>query len=126
MSNADFVHVIYQNVLGRTDGGDPAGVEYWSGELANGNASRGSLVSTMLDSAHGFKGDTESGFGWVADLLDNKIIVARTVAIEWGLTYTSPETSISKGMEIAKAVTATDTAAAIALVGMTPADLMII
>ncbi len=116
MSNADFVNVIYRNVLGRKDGADADGLTYWSNELASGNASRGSLVSTMLDSAHSFKGN--STWGWVADLLDNKITVARKLAVDWGLNYLSADASIAKGMEIAKAVTPTDTSAAISLVGI--------
>jgi len=73
MTNQAFVNLIYKNVLGRNDGGDPAGVAYWTNQLESGNSSRSKLVSTMLNTAHGFKGDTTSGFGWVADLLDNKI-----------------------------------------------------
>jgi len=115
MSHADFVNVVYRNVLGRRDGADTEGLAYWSGELASGRATHGSLVSTMLDSAHSFKGDAT--WGWVADLLDNKIKVAKTFAIDWGLNYLTAEQNITEGMKIAKAVTATDTAAALALIG---------
>ena len=69
-----------------------------------------------LDSAHTFKGDAK--WGWVANLLDNKIAVARQVAVDWGLNYLTPDASVSNGMAIAKAVTPTDTSAAIALVGL--------
>jgi len=55
----------------------------------------------MLNSAHSFKGDTTSGFGWVADLLDNKITVAHTFAIDMGLGYATANESISHGMAIA-------------------------
>jgi len=123
MSNAAFVNLIYKNVLGRTDGGDTAGVNYWSGELASGNATRGSLVSTMLNSAHGFKNDAT--WGWVANLLDNKITVAKTIAIDWGLNYNTPEASISNGMAIAGLVTPTDTSAALKLVGISAADVLL-
>jgi hypothetical protein len=116
MSNEDFVNVVYRNVLGRQDGADAGGLAHWSGLLASGAASRGSLVSTILDSAHTFKGDAT--WGWVADLLDNKIEVAATLAVDWGLNYNTPQESISKGMEIAAAVTSSSTAAAIAIVGI--------
>ena len=116
MTNADFVNVVYKNVLGRPEGADAGGLAYWTGELASGRASRGTLVSTMLDSAHTFKGDAT--WGWVANLLDNKIAVAKQVAVDWGLNYLTPDASVSNGMAIAKAVTPTDTSAAIALVGI--------
>jgi hypothetical protein len=78
-------------------------------------------VSTILDSAHTFKGSPT--FGYVADLLDNKIAVAKRIAVDWGLNYLSADASISNGMAIAAAVTPTDTSAAIALVGVSPANI---
>ncbi len=116
MSNTSFVNVIYKNVLGRTDGGDPDGVAYWSGKLAGGQATRGSLVSTMLDSAMSFKGNAT--YGWVADLLQNKATVAQRLAVEWGLNFASAEESISRGMQIAAAVTPTTINNAIELSGV--------
>jgi hypothetical protein len=116
MTNADFVNTIYRNVLGRKDGADAEGLAYWTGELSAGHATRGSLVSTILDSAHSFKGDAT--WGWVADLLDNKITVAQKVSVDWGLNYLTPDASIANGMAIAKAVTPTNTDVAIALVGI--------
>jgi Ca2+-binding RTX toxin-like protein len=124
MSNADFVNVVYKNVLGRADGADPEGLAYWSGELANGHATKGSLVSNILDSAHSFKGDAT--YGWVADLLDNKIVVAKTFAIDLGLGYVTDQDAIQHGMQIAAAVTPTSTAAAINLIGIAPADLSLL
>jgi hypothetical protein len=116
MSNGDFVTVVYKNVLGRSTP-DAEGLAYWSTELASGRASRGTLVSSMLNSAHTFKGNAQ--FGFVADLLDNKIAVGKTFAIENGLVYNTPEDSISQGMAISAAVTATSTSAAISLIGVT-------
>ena len=118
MSNAAFVNVVYKNVLGRTAGADADGLAYWCGELAAGRATHGSLVSSILTSAHTFKGD--SAWGWVADLLDNKIAVAELFAVDMGLGYASPDDSISKGMAIAAAVTASSTADAISLMGVAP------
>lgn len=118
MSNEAFVNVVYRNVLGRADGADAEGLAYWSSALTSGAASRGSLVSSILDSAHTFKGNAT--WGWVADLLDNKISVAKQVAIDWGVTYNTSEDSISKGMAIAAAITSSNTSAAIDLVGVSP------
>ena len=124
MSNAAFVNVVYKNVLGRADGADAQGLAYWSGKLADGSASRGALVSTILDSAHTFKGD--ASFGYVADLLDNKNTVAKTVAIDYGLNYNSADEAVSNGMAIAAAVTPTSIASAIALVGVNGFDLHLV
>jgi len=119
MTNADFVKVIYKNVLGRTGASAPpeADVNYWAEQLANGNESKGSLVSTMLNSAHTFKGNAT--WGWVADLLDNKAAVANYIAVQQGISYNSASDSISKGSAIAAAVTATDTTEALKLIGVT-------
>lgn len=116
MSNADFVNTVYKNVLGRSTGADAGGLAYWTGQLASGSATRGSLVASILDSVHAFKGDTT--WGWVADLLDNKVAVAKFFAVDGGLTYLSPADSITKGMAIAAAITPTDTSAALKLISM--------
>ena len=117
MSNADFVNVIYRNVLGRRDGADVEGLNFWTAALANGTETRGSLVTDILYSAHTYKGDPT--WGWVADLLDNKLFVAHRFAVEMGLGYQTPSASIAHGMQIAAAVTPTDTSAALALIGVT-------
>lgn len=123
MSNADFVNIIYKNVLGRKDGADAGGLAYWTGKLADGSATRGALVSTILDSAHSYKGDAT--YGYVADLLDNKNLVAKTFAIDLGLNYNTSDASITNGMAIAAAVTPTSTAAAISLIGVNIADVQL-
>jgi hypothetical protein len=122
MSQADFVRVIYANVLGRSGGTAPPDedVSYWAGRLASGADTRGSLVTTMLASASSFKGNAT--WGWVADLLDNKAAVAHWLAVQEGITYNDAQTSITKGMAIAAAVTATDTHAAITLAGVGDLD----
>lgn len=117
MGDADFVNVIYRNVLGRADGADAEGLNFWTNALANGTETRGSLVTDILYSAHTFKGNAT--WGWVADLLDNKAYVAHRFAVEMGLGYLTPTASIIHGMEIAGAVTATDTSQALALIGVT-------
>lgn len=124
MSNADFINVIYKNVLGRKEGADFGGLSFWDASLQSGRATRGSLVSDILNSAHTFKGN--ANWGWVADLLDNKIAVATQFSVEMGLNYNTPETSIQQGMAIAAAITPTDTHVAIALIGVPEGNLHLI
>ncbi|MFZ3001240.1 MAG: M64 family metallopeptidase [Undibacterium umbellatum] len=116
LSNTDFINIIYKNAMGRTDGADAAGMKYWLNELETGIHSRGSMVGAVLAGARAFKNDAT--WGWVVNLLDNKIKVANQFAVEWGLNYLTPEASITNGIAIASAVTATDIAAAIALIGI--------
>ncbi len=120
MTNADFVNVVYKNVLGRQSGADSEGLAYWTNALESGAQSKGSLVSTILSSAHTFKGDVT--WGWVANLLDNKATVANKVAVEYALSFSTAEASISEGMKIAAAVTAIDTREAINLIGISDAQ----
>lgn len=115
MSNEDFIRIVYKNVLGRNDV-DQAGLNYWMNALANGSESRGSLVTTILNSAHTFKGDAQ--YGWVADLLDNKVYVGKYFSVKQGLNYKLPEDNIINGKAIAAAVTPTDTSAAINRIGI--------
>lgn len=118
MSNTEFVKIIYKNVLGRFGSTAPpdADVQYWAGELANGHATKGKLVGTMLDSAHTFKGHVT--WDWVSKLLDNKILVANYFSVKQGINYLTPQESILRGGEIARAVTSVDTEAAKNLIGI--------
>ena len=123
MKNSDFVNVVYKNVLGRKDGADAEGMAYWMAKLTDGSASQSSLVSTILDAAHTYKG--KAMFGYVADLLDNKIAVSKTVAIDYGINYNNEYDAIANGMAIAAAVTANSTADAIALIGVSASDIQL-
>lgn len=116
MSHADFVNTVYRNVLGRQDGADAGGLAYWSDGLASGKETHGSLVTNIVVAAHGYKHDAT--WGWVADLLDNKITVAHLFSVNAGLNYNTPEESISMGMKIAAKVTPTSIADAITLIGI--------
>ena len=125
MTNEDFINIVYRNVLGRSEGADAGGLNFWSAELASGRSSKGALVSSILDAAHGKAfSDPANPFHWVQELLDNKLAVAKQVSVEWGVNYNSSQDSISKGMAIAAAITPDDTSAAIALVGVVDAVLM--
>ncbi|OWW18991.1 DUF4214 domain-containing protein [Noviherbaspirillum denitrificans] len=121
MSDAAFINVVYKNVLGRSDGADAGGLDYWTKALASGAETKGTLVSSILSSAHTFKGDAT--WGWVANLLDNKAAVADKFAVQYGISFNTAEASISEGMNIAAAVTATDNQKAIQLIGLSDAQL---
>ena len=96
MTNEDFIHTFYRNVLGRTNGADEGGLNYWNNKLLTGASTRGSLAQDILNAAHTFKGNAE--YGYVADLLDNKYLVGRTVAVDWGITYV--EQAYERGVSI--------------------------
>jgi hypothetical protein len=115
MTSADFVNLVYRNSLGRPDGADPQGLQFWVDALANGT-SRGYVVDEIVQTALSLKGDAT--WGWVADLLDNKAAVAYRFAVQMGLGYNSPQDSIAHGIQIASAVTPTSTAEAIVLIGV--------
>ncbi len=118
MSDDNFIHAFYRNVLGRAQGADEGGLNYWKGKLADGSTTRSSLAQEILTAAHGFKGNAD--FGHVADLLDNKFVVGKTVAIDWGINfvYGAYEQTVS----IAAAVTSNSTQQALQLVGVNAED----
>jgi uncharacterized protein (DUF1800 family) len=109
MSDADFVGIIYKNVLGRSSV-DAEGLAYWTNALATRTQTRASLVRTILASAHSLSGDAV--YGWVASLLDNKASAANYFAVQQAITYNLASDSISNTMAIAAAVTPTDVGAA--------------
>ena len=113
MSNEDFINTFYRNVLGRERGADEGGLEYWNGKLSSGSSTRSTLAQDILTAAHTFKGNAE--FGWVADLLDNKVAVGKTIAVDWGISFSN--NAYERGVEIANAVTSTDTSSAIRMIG---------
>jgi len=114
LSNTDLINKIYTNALGRKEGADSAGLNYWLKDLGSGVQTRGSMVLAIVAGAHKETGEWK----WVADLLDNKIQVAYKFAVDWGLNYSTPEESILKTMQIASLITPTDTTAAIQLIGI--------
>ena len=48
-TNLDFATQVYSNVLGRTP--DPAGLNFWVGQLDQGNVSRGTFILRVLEGA---------------------------------------------------------------------------
>lgn len=121
MTDTDFINVFYKNVLGRSEGADAGGLAYWSGKLADHSSTRGSLGLDIVYAAHSYK--TDPNYHGVADLLDNKLLVARTFAIDWGLGYNTDADTITHCKDIAAAVTSTSTDAAIALIGVTGSEM---
>ena len=119
MGNADFINVFYKNVLGRADGADAGGMKYWSDKLLAGTSSRWSLAQDILASAHTYKGDKT--LGYVADLLDDKFALGKTLAIDFGLSYNAD--AYTHGIDIARTLVQSGTVAALALVGIAPADI---
>lgn len=113
MSNADFIQLIYKNVLGRKDDTAPSATEvnYWVSELDQGKMSRSSIINAMLVSARTFANDAT--YGWVTTLLNNKIAVGRFVAIDQGITYLNNQDNISISMATVTAISATDTSKAL-------------
>lgn len=122
MTDAEFVRTVYRNVLGRADA-DAEGLAYWSGALAGGRETRGTLVHAIVEAAHALKDDARYGF--VASLLDHKAAVGHHFAVELGLGFVDAQDAIREGMEIAAAVTAQDEAAALRLIGVPPQDLQL-
>jgi Ca2+-binding RTX toxin-like protein len=119
MSNEDLIHAFYKNILGRAEGADVDGLKYWNDKLVLGSSTRSSLALDILASTHTFKGDAT--WGYVADLLDNKVAVALTVAVDWGMTYNTD--GYTHTAAITAAVTSTSTATALALVGVSTSDI---
>jgi uncharacterized protein (DUF1800 family) len=104
-NNAEFVTIAYRNILSRTPP-DKAGLDYWTDRLNAGTETRGNLIRVFLAAAHGYNGDKT--FGWVAQLLENKITVAREFAINQGITYLSYTDTILKCIALLESVTPTD------------------
>lgn len=117
MTNSEFIIIVYKNVLGRTVTASDAGVQYWAGEIASGRQSRGKVVNSIIASARTYKNDPT--WGWVANLLDNKLTISKLFCLSYGLSYKTPQLNIINGKAIANAVTPTDVEAAKRLINMT-------
>ena len=118
MSNSDFIKIVYANVLDRTGATAPpaADIAYWDNQIQTGATTKEGLIQRMLSDAHSFANDPT--WGWVPQLLNNKIAVGYQAAVTDGLDYTTPSVAITQGMAIAQAVTPTDTSAAVGLIGV--------
>ena len=119
MSNADFIKLVYANVLNRTGTTAPpsADVAYWDNKIQSGATTRDGLIQTILTAAHAYANDPI--WGWVPQLLNNKIAVGYQSSVTDGLDYNSTADAFAKGMAVVQAVTPTDITAAVALIGVT-------
>ena len=118
MANSDFIKIVYTNVLGRSGATAPpaSDVAYWDNQIKIGATTKEGLIQTMLTAAHTFTNDPT--WGWVPQLLNNKVTVGYQAAVTYGLDYNAATDAITQGMAIAHAVTATDTTAAVGLIGV--------
>lgn len=118
MSDADFIRVIYQNVLGRIGVTAPTDdeVAYWVNDLRKG-ATKSHTIAVMMTAAREFSQDVK--WGWVTTLLNNKVAVSRYFAIEQGITFNTPEETIVKTIAIVSKITDKDTSVARAIIGIT-------
>ena len=122
MGDQDFINLFYRNVLGRSEGADPGGLAYWQDKLSKGEVTRGKLAEQIIAAAYEYRADPT--LSEVVQLLENKVNVARKVAMEWGLNYNADgATAYAKSQQVAKAISAGSTESAIELVGVRAADL---
>ncbi len=108
-TNTEFVTAVYKNVLARTPP-DADGLTFWTQQLERGLVSRAGLIQYFLNAARAYKGDPN--YAYVAEILANKVKLARTYAVNQGISYNSTTEAINKGNWLAASVTATDTAIA--------------
>ncbi len=118
MSNTDFIGTVYKNVLGRSGTTAPNAQElaYWNQEISSGATTRESLISRMLSDARAFKNDPTWGF--VPDLLDNKVAFGKYHAVTLGLDYASPNEAISETVKLVGLITPTSYTSAVSAVGL--------
>jgi hypothetical protein len=121
MSNTQFIKIIYHHVLGRTGSTAPSAPEvaYWVEDITSGRQTKITVLIAMLNAARGMAND--SSYGWVTQLLNNKIQVGRYFALEQGISFASPTENINRGIAIAAAITANDTTNAMSLIGQNDA-----
>ena len=122
MTTAQFITKVYANVLGRSGATAPdtSEISFWASYLGVSGNTQGSMVLKMISDTHA-NFTNHPVFGFVASLLTNKSTVANVFAIQQGLSYNTDAENITRGMEMAAAVTPTSTAAAIALIGVSDA-----
>ncbi len=116
MNDADFITTLYAQALGRASV-DAEGMAYWSAKLSpEGGLTRPELVNVILLAAQAGRSNPLSSAQ--VDLFEHRYAVAHAFAIEQGLTYVNIDTQLAQGAKIFNAVTATDTSAALALIGL--------
>lgn len=118
MPLADFIGILYRNVLGRSGetAPDQSEIGYWLNEVATGQVSREGLAQRFLEDARLFYDHPEVGF--VPHLLDNRLEFGKLHAITYGIDYLSPQDAIAKTVALAAAVTPQGFEDAVKLIGV--------
>lgn len=120
MPLADFVGILYENVLGRTGQNAPEQweIDYWLNEAAAGRVSREGMVQSFLEGARNFYGHPDVGY--VPELLDNKVELGRLHAVTYGIDYNNQQEAIAKTVALAAAVTPDGIDYAVDMIGLGP------
>lgn len=120
MPLADFVSILYENVLGRTGQNAPEQweIDYWLNEVAAGRVSREGMVQSFLEGARNFYGHPDVGY--VPELLDNKVELGRLHAVTYGIDYNTQQEAINKTVALVAAVTPNGIDHAVDLIGLGP------
>lgn len=120
MLHSEFVNAVYKDVFGLAGSSAPTASDlaYWASRIDKGGdlfMQRGALVVAMLNAARaGYPGLSSAA---VVSLLDNRADMGDYVAVQQGVNYNSAEESLSRRKAIAAAVTSTDKAVALSLLG---------
>ena len=124
MSNIQFINATYANLMGAVPvAGEVAALER---ELASGDLSRSELTADLLALVHSFEYDphesaaqnrSDAYYDFLPRLLDNKVAVAHTLAINLGLTY-DQTSHFPWNEKVIDAVTPNSTEAALSLLGV--------
>lgn len=88
---------------------------YWDHQVTSGLVMRSDLIDHVFSDAQSLANDPARD--WVNTLLNNTIAAENTHAVQLGVDYNSPTDAITHTVEIAHAITPTDTEAAIKLIG---------
>jgi hypothetical protein len=98
LTNAAFVNLVYQNVLGRA--GDPGGVSYWTNQLNLGKKSRGQVMVGFSESSEFTrkqKGNIEAAVLYIQLLGRAPSLAERTLFVT-GLTNATPLATMVRGL----------------------------
>jgi hypothetical protein len=115
---ADFIAIIYENVLFRKGTTAPTEQEigWWVDEVSSGREDIPGLIQRMISDSKAFAGHPV--YGAMSDYFENKIEVGRLHAITYGIDYNSIDDIVVKANAISEAVTPTNTSIAIRLMGI--------
>lgn len=115
---ADFIELVYSNVLYRRGSTAPTDqeIEWWVDEVTSGREDIPGLIQRMISDSKVFA--DHPVYGAMSDYFENKVDVGYLHAVTYGIDYNSVDDIVNKANAIAEAVTPTNTSAAIRLMGM--------